>query len=348
MPTPVTIVILNWNGRSFLEQFLPSVLATDYEDFEILVVDNGSTDDSLEYLSSNFPQVKQLPLDKNHGFTTGNNLALPEVKTPYFVLLNNDVEVDAGWLRPLVEVMDQDEKVAAVQPKLLAFQDRERFEYAGAAGGFMDVLGYPFSRGRIFEVTEKDEGQFEKSSEIFWSTGACMLVRRSVVDEIGLFEDRYFAHMEEIDFCWRAKNFGYKVMYEPRGVAYHLGGGTLPRSSPRKTFLNARNSLATLLKNLPASQVWYKFYFRLVLDGVWGIRSLFRGEFKIVWAILRAHFAIYGSFGFWMKRRREIYRKLDKIPRQDSGYYPKSIVWQHFAKGKKRFFDLDDIKKGEK
>lgn len=348
MATPVTIVILNWNGRSFLEQFLPSVMATDYEAFEVLVVDNGSADDSLSWLSQHYPQVRQLPLDKNYGFTTGNNLALPEVKTPYFVLLNNDVEVEAGWLRPLVDLMDQDPQVAAIQPKLLAYQDRERFEYAGAAGGFIDKLGYPFSRGRIFELTEKDEGQFEEPCEIFWSTGACMLVRKSVVDEIGLFEDRYFAHMEEIDFCWRAKNFGYKIMYEPGGVAYHLGGGTLPRSSPRKTFLNARNSLATMLKNLPASQVWYKFFFRLVLDGVWGARSLLRGEFKILWAIFRAHFAIYGSFGFWLRRRREIARKTGGIPRHGPGYYPKSIVWQHFAKGKKRFFDLDGMEKLKK
>ena len=172
-----------------------------------------------------------------------------------------------------------------------------------------------------------------------------MLVRKSVVDEIGLFEDRYFAHMEEIDFCWRAKNFGYKIMYHPDGVAYHLGGGTLPRTNPRKTFLNVRNSLATMLKNMPASQVWYKFYFRLCLDGVWGVRSMLRGEFNIVWAILRGHFAIYGSFGFWMRRRKEIYRKLDRIPKLKTGYYPKSIVWQHFAKGKKRFFDLDGVEK---
>ncbi len=345
MASGVTIVILNWNGQHFLEQFLPSVMATDYGNFEVLVVDNGSTDNSLSWLSEHYPQVRQLALDKNYGFTTGNNKALPEVQTPYFVLLNNDVEVDPGWLKPMVEMMDADPLVASVQPKLLAYPDKERFEYAGAAGGYIDVLGYPFSKGRLFETTEPDEGQFEAPGEIFWSTGACMLVRKSVVDRIGLFEDRYFAHMEEIDFCWRAKNFGYKVMYQPAGVAYHLGGGTLPRTNPRKTFLNVRNSLATLLKNFPASQVWYKFFIRLCLDGVWGVRSLLRGEFKIVWAILRGHFAIYGSFGFWMRRRKEIYRELDKVPAQETGYYPKSVVWQHFAKGKKRFFDLDGIEK---
>ena len=341
MPTPVTIVILNWNGRGYLEEFLPSVLATDYEDFTVLVVDNGSTDDSVKWLAEHHADVELLALPENFGFTTGNNKALPHVRTPYFVLLNNDVEVDPGWLRPLVEVMDRDHKVAAVQPKLLALQDRERFEYAGAAGGYIDVLGYPFNRGRLFDVTEADQGQYEEECEIFWSTGACMLVRKSVTDEIGLFEDRYFAHMEEIDFCWRAKNCGYKIMYTPKGVAWHLGGGTLPKTNPRKTFLNARNSLATLLKNFPSHQVGYKFFFRLCLDGVWGIRSLLKGEFKIVWAIVRAHFAIYASFGFWMKRRRELYGHLDRLPPLKAGYFPKSIVWHHFVKGKPSFEDLN-------
>lgn len=344
MSTPVTLVILNWNGKSYLEQFLPSVLSTDYPDFTVLVVDNGSTDDSLEWLAAEHPAVETLALDQNYGFTTGNNKALPHIRTPYYVLLNNDLEVDPGWLRPLVECMDADESVAAVQPKLLAHHDKGRFEYAGAAGGYIDVLGYPFSRGRIFEVTEKDEGQYEEATPILWSTGSCMLIRKSVTDRIGLFEDRYFAHMEEIDFCWRAQNFGYKVMYHPGGTAWHLGGGTLPKTSPRKTFLNARNSLATLLKNFPASQVPHKFFFRLCLDGVWGVRSILKGEFAICWAIMRAHFSIYGSFGYWMKRRREIYRELDRVPKLKHGYYAKSIVWQHFVKGVKRFKDLPGIR----
>lgn len=344
MATAVTIVILNWNGKSLLEQFLPSVLATDYEDFKVLVVDNGSSDDSLEWLAATYPQVAQLALEQNYGFTTGNNKALPEIQTPYFVLLNNDVEVDPGWLRPLVELMDADPQVAAVQPKLLAYQDRNRFEYAGAAGGYVDVLGYPFSRGRLFDVTELDEGQYENPHEIFWSTGACMLVRKSVTDRIGLFEDDFFAHMEEIDFCWRAKNFGYKIMYHPGGVAWHLGGGTLPKTNPRKTFLNARNSLIAILKNFPASQAWYKFYFRLVLDGVWAIKAIVGGDFKTVGAIGRAHWAVFGRIGYWLRRRKEIYRDLDRIPRLEAGYYRRSVVWQHFVKGVKRFIDLPGIR----
>jgi GT2 family glycosyltransferase len=340
MPASVTIVILNWNGKSYLEQFMPSVMATDYPDFKVLVVDNGSTDDSLDYLRHSFPAVEILELDRNYGFTTGNNKALPAVKTPYYVLLNNDVEVDPGWLRAMTEVMDADDQVAAVQPKLLSWQQRDHFEYAGAGGGYIDKFAYPFSRGRLFEVNEKDEGQYESVEEIFWTTGACMLVRKSVTDEIGLFEDRYFAHMEEIDFCWRAKNHGYKVMYTPHGKAWHLGGGTLPKSNPRKTYLNARNSLATLLKNFPGNQVWYKFYIRLLLDGVWATRSLLRGDFATIFAIFKAHWAIFFSLPYWIKARRAAYSGLDKIPPPGAGYYPKSVVWQHFARGVKVFGKL--------
>ncbi|MEM0999949.1 MAG: glycosyltransferase family 2 protein [Bacteroidota bacterium] len=340
----VTIVILNWNGRKFLEQFLPSVLATAYANFQVLVVDNGSTDDSIAYLQAEFPLVRLLELDRNYGFTTGNNKALPHVDTPYFVLLNNDVEVDPGWLGPMVEVMEADETVAAVQPKLLAYQDRDHFEYAGAAGGYLDVYGYPFSRGRLFECNEKDTGQYDAVQEIFWATGACMLIRKSVTDRIGLFEDRYFAHMEEIDFCWRAKNFGYKVMYTPHGKAWHLGGGTLPKSSPRKTYLNAHNSLATLLKNFPGRQVGYKLFLRLLLDGVWAIRALFQGDFATIGAIFKAHWKLFLSFGYWLKARRETYQEIERIPAQQSGYYRKSIVWQHFVRGIKSFTELPGIK----
>lgn len=340
MATGVTAIILNWNGRAYLEQFMPSVMATDYPNFHVLVVDNGSTDDSLDFLRAHYPQVELLPLDKNHGFTTGNNLALPHVKTPYYVLLNNDVEVDPGWLTPMVQLMDRDAKVAAVQPKLLSFQDPTMFEYAGAAGGFIDVLAYPFSRGRLFETNEPDTGQYETEAEIFWTTGACMLVRKSVTDQIGLFEDRFFAHMEEIDFCWRAQNFGHKVMYTPHAKAWHLGGGTLPKSNPRKTFLNAHNSLATMVKNFPASQMPFKVFARLCLDGVWATRALLKGEFATIWAILKAHFTLYAHIPYWLRRRRQTYAALSSIPAPRSGYYPRSIVWQHFIRGVKSFTKL--------
>lgn len=344
MATPVTIVILNWNGKSYLQQFLPSVLATAYPAFEVLVVDNGSFDDSLDFMAESYPQVRVLPLDKNHGFTTGNNLALPHVHTPYYVLLNNDVEVHPDWLGPLVALMDADPAVAAVQPKLLSYQQRDHFEYAGAAGGYVDMFGYPFTRGRLFDTNELDEGQYEDVHPLMWTTGACMLVRKAVTDRIGLFEDRYFAHMEEIDFCWRANNHGYKVLYQPRSVAWHLGGGTLPKSNPRKTFLNARNSLATLLKNLPAGQLWYKFFLRLCLDGVWGVKSMLSGDFRTVWAIIKAHYAIYFSFGHWMRARRAAYRELGRVPAPQAGYYPRSVVWQYFIRRVRRFRDLPGIR----
>jgi GT2 family glycosyltransferase len=344
MRPAITIVILNWNGKHFLEQFLPSLLASTYPDFKVLVVDNGSLDDSLGFMAAHYPQVEVLPLDKNYGFTTGNNMALPHVKTPYYVLLNNDVEVSPGWLEPLVDLMDADPQIAAVQPKLLSYQQRDHFEYAGAAGGYIDALGYPFTRGRMFETNERDEGQYEAVHPLMWTTGACMLVRKSVTDRIGLFEDRFFAHMEEIDFCWRANNYGYKVMYQPQSVVWHLGGGTLPKSSPRKTYLNAHNSIACLLKNFPSSQVWYKFYFRLCLDGVWGAKAALGGDFKTVWAIVKAHYAIYFALGYWIKARRRTYKELGHVPKPAAGYYPKSIVWQYFIRGIRKFSELPKIR----
>ena len=339
----VTVVILNWNGKGYLEQFLPSLMASTYPDYKVLLVDNGSVDDSLDFIAAHYPSVEVLALDKNYGFTTGNNKALPHVKTPYFVLLNNDVELSPGWLEPLVALMESDDKIAAVQPKLLSFQQRDHFEYAGAAGGYIDVLGYPFTRGRVFDSNERDDGQYEQVHPIMWTTGACMLVRKSVTDRIGLFEDRFFAHMEEIDFCWRANNYGYKVMYQPQSVVWHLGGGTLPKSNPRKTYLNAHNSLACLLKNFPASQVWYKFYFRLCLDGVWATKAILGGDFKTVWAILKAHYAIFFSFGYWIKARRRTYKELGHVPKPMAGYYPESIVWQYFIVKKRKFSNLPGI-----
>ena len=336
----VTIVILNWNGKSFLQQFIPGVLATDYSDFEVLVVDNASTDDSLEFLKSQFPDVRRLALDRNYGFTTGNNLALPHVHSPYFVLLNNDVEVQPGWLKPLVELMERNPDVAACQPKLLSHQNKGEFEYAGAAGGWIDCLGYPFTKGRIFETNEPDHGQYDGESNIFWATGACMMVRKSVTDQLGLFEDDFFAHMEEIDFCWRAQNHGFRIMSTTESVVYHVGGGTLPKSNPRKTYLNAHNSLVCLLKNFPASQMPFKLFARLCLDGVWAFRALTQFDFKTIGAIAKAHWALFFRLGFWLKRRNQTYRGLSQIRLPQHGYLPRSIVFQYFLKGKRRFQDL--------
>ncbi|MCB0851901.1 MAG: glycosyltransferase family 2 protein [Bacteroidetes bacterium] len=341
--TQVTIAILNWNGKNWLEKFLPSVIATNHPSYEILVIDNGSTDDSISFLSENFPSVKVEQLDQNYGFTGGYNRAMAFIDTPYIVLLNSDVEVEPNWLGPLVDVMEKDPQVASVQPKIRAHHNKTLFEYAGAAGGMIDILGYPFCRGRIFDTVETDQGQFEETTEIFWATGACCLVRKNVIDEIGLFEETFFAHMEEIDFCWRAKNHGYKVMYEPRSVVYHVGGGALPQGSPRKTYLNARNSLSCMYLNLPSGMVFPKVFTRLVLDGVWGVKALLDRDFATIPAIIKAHFHFYGRLPYLRKRKKEIYQGSPKTIPQ-TGYFPKSIVWQYFIRGKKKWSALESEK----
>ena len=306
---------------------------------EVLVADNGSTDDSCEFLEAHFPTVKILKLDQNHGFAQGNNLAIPHIDTPYFVLLNSDVEVTPGWLEPMVAAIQQDDNIAVVQPKVMAYHQKDHFEDAGAAGGYIDALGYPFCRGRLFFTLEKDEGQYDQPHEIFWASGACCLVRKSVVDQIGLFEPSFFAHMEEIDFCWRAQNLGFRLLYEPKSVIYHMGGGTLEKGSPRKTYLNARNGLAMMYKNLPSSQLFPKIFVRLCLDGVWAARALAQRDLGTIGAIFKAHMHFYGKLGFWRKRRREIYQG-KKITTPQHGYYAKSAVWQYFAKGKRKFSEL--------
>jgi GT2 family glycosyltransferase len=341
--TPVTIVILNWNGKKWLRQFLPSVVATQYDALTVLVADNGSTDDSVEILRKEFPSVKVLELGANHGFAKGNNLAVEKVDTPYYVLLNNDVEVPPNWLKPLVELMDRDSSIAAAQPKLLAFDEKTRFEYAGGAGGFVDRFGYAFCRGRLFDMHEQDQGQYDGEQEIFWATGACCIVRKSVTDEIGLFDDELFAHQEEIDFCWRARIAGHRIVATSASVAYHVGGGTLQRSNPHKTFLNARNNLIIMIKNLHQGVMPVKVFLRACLDGVWAIRSLLRGDLGTLLAILKAHWAVWLRTFHWLGKRRKV-NALRK-PRKDNapGYYRGSIVWQHFAKGVKKFSDLKGI-----
>ena len=337
----VTVLILNWNGKNWLEKFLPSVMATSYQDVEILVADNASSDDSVAFLQEHYPTVRILQHEKNHGFTGGNNLAIPAIESPYIVLLNSDVEVTPDWLQPMIALLESDDTIASIQPKILAQMQKTHFEYAGAAGGYIDRFAYPFCRGRIFDLAEEDQGQYDDAREIFWASGACCMIRKSVIDEIGLFEERFFAHMEEIDFCWRAKNHGYKVMVEPKSLVYHVGGGTLQKSNPRKTFLNIHNSLAMMYKNLPGYQIFPKIFTRLVLDGVWGAKLFLGGEFKHTLAIIRAHFAFYRQMGFWRKRRKAIYTQMPAIiPRE--GYLRKSLVWQHFVRGKKTFSSFEN------
>jgi len=341
MKPSVSIIVLNWNGRSFLEKFLPSLLATRYPDFKIIVADNGSTDGSLTLLRTRFPQVLVLDFQENHGFTIGNNKALEHITTDYFALVNSDVEVDPDWLLPLVEMMDSDEKIAAIQPKILSWKEKNLFEYAGAAGGFIDWLGYPFCRGRIFEHLEEDLGQYDFPCEIAWASGACTLIRKSVTDTIGLFEPLFFAHMEEIDFCWRARNAGHIIMFQPKSKVWHVGGGTLKKENPHKTYLNFRNSLMTLFLNLPTNQLLVKLFLRLSLDGVFILKSTLQGKMATVWAILKSHRDFYKYLPYLTKQRKHYnpQGKAKKMP--ERGILNRLIVVRHFLMGVNSFKEIE-------
>ncbi|RYU91772.1 glycosyltransferase family 2 protein [Emticicia agri] len=325
----VAIVILNYNGQGFLEKFLPAVIQ-NAEDCEIVVADNASTDNSVTFLKQTYPAIRLIQLPHNGGFTGGYNEALKQVQATYYVLLNSDIEVTPNWVNPVIELMDANPKIAACQPKMRDYYKPAYFEYAGAAGGYIDWLGYPFCRGRIFDTCEADTGQYDDTREIFWATGACMFVRADVFHQLGGFDTRFFAHMEEIDLCWRMKNAGHQIYYSPASTVYHVGGGTLHKSNPRKTFLNYRNGLAMLYKNLPANGLFTTIFARLVLDGISSIKFLMAGSFKDIWAILKAHFAFYAMIP-----------KLErKSPKPLNDIYPKSIVLDYFLRKKKRFGEL--------
>lgn len=334
----VSVVILNWNGKHWLTRFLPSVIQSTYPNLEIWVVDNASTDESVHFVEVSFPTVKVLRLDKNYGFTVGNNMALPHIDAPFLVLLNSDVEVSPGWIEPMATLMLQNPNIGVIQPKILAYHAKNTFEYAGAAGGWIDSLGYPFCKGRIFETLEEDKGQYDTETEIFWASGACCMIRKEITDKIGLFEPSFFAHMEEIDFCWRVKNIGYSVLYQPQSVVWHVGGGTLNKTNPRKTFLNIRNSLSLLVRNLPGIQILPKVFVRLLLDGVFAFTLLSRGDFQNIWAILQAHFSFYASLPYLWRTRRAYKSNAVVFPK--TGVYSGSIVFQHFILGKKNFPEI--------
>ncbi len=281
------VIILNWNGCDMMRKFLPSVISNTPE-AEIVVADNGSTDDSLKLLSEEFPTVKVLAFSENYGFAEGYNRAIEAVQNEYVVLLNSDVEVTENWLAPMLGYMSAHPEVAACQPKLLSYIDRQKFEYAGAAGGYLDKYGYPFCRGRIFGTLESDTGQYDDIADIHWATGACLLVRRDVYIDCGGLDSRFFAHNEEIDLCWRMRLYGYRVVCLPDSVVYHLGGGTLPQGNPRKTFLNFRNNLLMLYKNLPESSLGNVMRWRCLLDYIAALQSLLTGNIADAKAIVRA------------------------------------------------------------
>lgn len=326
------VVILNWNGRVHLERYLPSVVRHTMPQYGVVVADNGSTDSSLEYVAETFPEVEIVRLDRNYGFAEGYNRALQEIEAEYYVLLNSDVEVTEGWCEKLVEALDADPQLAAVAPKLLADTDRERFEYAGASGGFIDILGYPFCRGRILSTTELDEGQYDDSREVFWASGAAFACRAEVFKSEGGFDGEFFAHMEEIDLCWRMQSSGYHIGVEPRAKVYHLGGGTLSVLSPRKTMLNHRNNLAMLYKNLPLAHLLWVLPARLVLDGVAAASYLVKGQWACVKAVWQAHVGFYRMLPSLNAKRKAERAKRAALPRT---IYRGSVIVRRLAGGKK-------------
>ena len=329
----VAIVILNYNGKTYLERFLPSVLSHSPED-SVFVIENGSNDGSFELLKRNFPQVGTIKLNENHGFRGGYNKGLKSIKAKYYVLLNSDVEVTENWLNPQIELLEKNSSVAASMPKIKSLQDRGNFDYAGASGGFIDWLGYPFCRGRVFEYIEKDEGQYDDPREIFWASGACLLVRSNVFWEAGGLDEDFFAHMEEIDLCWRIQRLGSKIMVIPQSEVYHVGGGTLKSTNPRKTFLNFRNSLFNLVKNVPKGEMTKLLSLRILLDMVACIRFFISGKFGHALAVFQADWHALRFLSKIMKKRK------GRFPKKLPGIYFRSVIVEYYLLGKKKFKDL--------
>jgi len=333
----VAVVILNWNGKQYLEKFLPSVVNSTYPNAEIIVADNASTDTSVSFLKEKFPSVTLIQNEENFGFAKGYNEALKHLEADYFVLLNSDVEVEPDWIEPVIKLLESDKSIAVAQPKLRAYNNKAEFEYAGAAGGFIDSFGYPFCRGRIFDTVEKDEGQYNTASEIFWASGAAFFIRRSAWIEVNGLDPDFFAHMEEIDLCWRLKNKGYKIFYCPDSIVYHVGGGTLQAESPFKTYLNFRNNLSMLFKNLPPQKRFPVLFIRFWLDFISLLKFLSEGKFKQVRAINKAHMAFFSSLTANKKKTKgNNYTNFN-----NKGLYKGSIVWDYFAKKKRTFSELN-------
>ena len=329
------VVVLNWNGKAWLEKFLANLVKHSQE-ATVFVADNASTDDSVDFVKSNFPSVKIIINASNGGYAKGYNDALKQIDAEYCVLINSDIEVTEDWLSPIINLMDSDKKIAACQPKLLDYKKRNTFEYAGASGGFIDNLGYPFCRGRIFDDIEQDSGQYNDAIEVFWATGACLFVRASCFSTIGGLDEDFFAHQEEIDLCWRLKNKGYKIMVQPKSVVYHVGGGTLNAGSPFKTHLNFRNNLFMLFKNLPTYSLFTTIPTRLVLDGVAALTFLNKENgMQHVLAIAKAHFIFYFKIPKLIAKRQKISRNNNLVGKMNW-----SILVKNKIKGIKRFSEL--------
>lgn len=336
----IAVVILNWNGVELFDKFLPSVIRNSTnKNVEIYVADNGSTDHSVQYLSENYPTVKLIELNKNLGFAEGYNQALKQIKADYFVLLNSDVEVTPHWIEKCMQLFETNEKIAAVQPKILSSEKPHLFEYAGAAGGFIDKFGYPFCRGRMLNQMEADVSQYNQVSPIFWASGACMFVKADAFRKVGGLDGDFWAHMEEIDLCWRLKSRGYEIWYQPESVVFHLGGGTLSYGSPQKVYLNFRNNLWMLFKNLPRNQFKRIFFTRMILDGVAAIKFIAGFHFRSFWGVLKAHLGFYKNLGKLIRKRKETQKQV--LVEYHNEVYTKSIMWKFFIQKKRKFSALD-------
>ncbi len=332
----VAIVILNWNGQHFLEKFLPSVMASTYANKRIIVADNASNDNSINFLRQHYPQIEIIYNLDNLGFAKGYNTALQQVNADYYILLNSDVEVTPGWIEPVIDLMENNASIGACQPKLLNYGAKQQFEYAGACGGWLDKFGYPFARGRVFEVLEEDSGQYNQAQACFWASGAALFVRADMYHVLGGLDEYFFAHQEEIDFCWRLQLAGYKVYVQPASVVYHLGGGTLPKGNRQKDFLNFRNNLVMLAKNSSLTAALWKIPCRVVLDVIAAYKELFAGNRDCYFAIAKAHF----YFIKWViiDKKQSVFpiSKKGKV----NGWYNGSIVWQYFIKRKTKFSEI--------
>lgn len=327
----LAVVILNWNGRRFLETFLSPLIKSLPDYAEVVVADNDSTDDSLPFVQANYPSVRIIKNPNNQGFAEGYNTALKQVEAEYYCLLNSDIEVTEHWIEPIIEYFEQHPDVAVIQPKLLSYSDKSKFEYAGASGGFIDKFGFPFCRGRVFGNLESDNGQYDTPMEVFWATGAAMFVRSELYHRLGGLDPDFFAHMEEIDFCWRVKNHGHKVCVVPQSVVYHVGGGTLPKNNSFKTYLNFRNNLYLLQKNLPENRLFITFFAKFFLDQIAAVFFLLQGNGK-------DFMAVYRAMCHYRKNRMKMKQKRGVISEQAFAQtYPKSIVWAHYVQRKNSF-----------
>lgn len=332
----VAVVILNWNGRNYLQQFLPSVMQSTYPNLKVVVADNASTDGSVSFLQQQYPSIQIIQNSKNEGFAKGYNTALKQVEADYFVLLNSDIEVTPAWIEPVIELMEVDKEIAACQPKLLSYNCKTQFEYAGASGGWIDKYGYPFSRGRIFDRCEDDNGQYDDMQQIFWASGAAFFVRTNAFKQMNGFDGYFFAHQEEIDLCWRMQLAGYKIFVCPQSVVYHVGGGTLPKGNSLKTFLNYRNNLIMLCKNFSLAEAVWKIPYRIALDAISAWKALLSGDAGYWLAVLKAHGAFFNWLFFYGNKTHFPVTKSHK----PVGVYSKNIVWQYFVNKKRRFSEI--------